>query len=196
MPIFQPNARTAETYLAGIGASGALMASAFVMFVILVGVVTFNAWPRAGHLLSGRDGDVSVHSAPKPLATPLPKVPNLAKLIGAQGAATGTQQAGTGQTGRTAPPRTHGVLSNGGQTAVPPSAEGQQPVQGQEPSAPVPQSRNVVTQTVSGVGNVVQASTDSVGDTLGGSSGPGLGGVVGSLGQTVNGTVQGLVGGK
>jgi hypothetical protein len=39
MPTFDAKRRSWEAYLAGIGASGALMASASVMFVILVGVV-------------------------------------------------------------------------------------------------------------------------------------------------------------
>jgi len=40
LPIFDAKPRSWEAYLAGIGASGVLMASALVLFVILVGVVT------------------------------------------------------------------------------------------------------------------------------------------------------------
>src|SRR3954454_24902666 len=94
MPVFQLKARTAETYLAGIGASGALMASAFVMFVILVGVVTFDSWPHAGHLFGGGDGDVSLNSTTtSPAAATLPKTPNLVKLLGRQGPAVTAQAA-------------------------------------------------------------------------------------------------------
>ena len=50
MPIFDAKPRSWDAYLTGIGASGALMASASVLFVILVGVVTFSAWPQAGSL--------------------------------------------------------------------------------------------------------------------------------------------------
>jgi hypothetical protein len=51
-----------------------------------------------------------------------------------------------------------------------------------------------VQQTVSSVGNTVQGTTTVLGNTLGGSESPGIGGLVGGLGQTVNTTLQGLVG--
>jgi hypothetical protein len=53
----------------------------------------------------------------------------------------------------------------------------------------------VVSQTVSNVGNTVQATTDGVGDALGGSDSSGLGGVVGGVGKTLNNQLQSLVGG-
>lgn len=40
-------ARIAETYLAGLGASGALIAGAVIGFLLLVGTVAFDGWPRA-----------------------------------------------------------------------------------------------------------------------------------------------------
>ena len=52
----------------------------------------------------------------------------------------------------------------------------------------------MVTQTVSGVGNTVQKDTESLGDTLGGSSSPGLGGVIGGLGRNLNNDLQTLAG--
>jgi len=64
MPVFQAKARTADTYLVGIGASGALIASVFVTFMILVGAVTFDAWPRAASLIGGGGGKVSIETAP------------------------------------------------------------------------------------------------------------------------------------
>src|SRR4051812_43075072 len=68
MPIFRAKARSWEAYVAAIGASGVLIASGVVIFVILVGVVTFKTWPQAGELLGGGPGDVSLQEA----ATPAP----------------------------------------------------------------------------------------------------------------------------
>jgi hypothetical protein len=42
--------------------------------------------------------------------------------------------------------------------------------------------------------SLVRSRTESLGNTLGGSSSQGLGGVVGGLGQTLNDTLQGLAG--
>src|SRR5215208_7224834 len=56
LPIFQVKARSWEAYMAGIGASGALLAGAIVTFVILIGVVTFKTWPHAGGFLGVGDG--------------------------------------------------------------------------------------------------------------------------------------------
>ena len=52
----------------------------------------------------------------------------------------------------------------------------------------------MVRGAVSTVGNSVEGTTNVVGDTLGGNSNPGVGGLIGGLGRTVNSTVQGLVG--
>ncbi len=43
------NGKTAQGYIAGIGASGALLAGAVVTFVFLVGAVSFEVWPTAAH---------------------------------------------------------------------------------------------------------------------------------------------------
>lgn len=37
---------TVQTYLAGLGASGAAMCAAAVTFLALIGIVTFDAWPE------------------------------------------------------------------------------------------------------------------------------------------------------
>src|SRR5262245_48019933 len=64
MTAFQAKARTAETYIAGLGASGALLAGAGVIFIMVVGIVTFNAWPQASGLFtfSGGQADVNIGS--------------------------------------------------------------------------------------------------------------------------------------
>jgi hypothetical protein len=44
---------TPESFIVGVGASGALLASAAIVFVTLVGLVSFNVWPR------GSEGSVN-----------------------------------------------------------------------------------------------------------------------------------------
>ncbi len=195
MPFFDAKPRSWESYLAGIGASGALMASAFVLFVILVGLVTFSAWPHPGSLF----GDGSPHVALQQTATPPPAHRtaqsgglNLVKLLGAaagRGTAASPNQRSVHGGGSA-----DGLIPGGGSGTD--GARGGQPQGGgapPPPSAPS-QSKNVVSQAVSGVGNTLQSDTDSLGDSLGGSSSPGLGGVVGGLGKTLNHTLQGLAG--
>ena len=184
--------RTAETYLAGIGASGALIASAFVGFVILVGVVTFDAWPRPGGFFEGTDGSVQVTA---PVATSVASPP--ASAPGVVNPAGGTlSPAGGGATHRVRPhpaPDSGGSLLGGPSPGGPSGAQG--PVEAPAPPPPEPPpSSNVVSRTVSTVGETVEGTTNVVGDTLGGNSSPGLGGLVGGLGRSLNGTVQGLVG--
>src|SRR5262245_41771558 len=49
------NGKTAQSYIAGIGASGALLAGAVVTFVFLVGAVSFEVWPTASGKNAGPD---------------------------------------------------------------------------------------------------------------------------------------------
>jgi hypothetical protein len=194
MPPLEIKGRTAETYLAGIGASGALMASAFLLFVILVGVVTFDAWPRAAHLIGGEDGQVSLTTAPSStLLTPPPQTPNLAKLLGGPARGATILQVSPSNAGPSRPERTTGSLSGG---LSPGPSRGQAPVENPEPPAPPPTQTgtSIVRGAVGSVGNSVEGTTNYVGDVLGGNSGSGVGGVVGDLGRTVNDAVQGLAG--
>ena len=196
MPIFDAKRRSWEAYLAGIGASGALMASASVMFVILVGVVTFNAWPHAGSLVGGvaGGGDAALHQTAKPApnpATAQPSTLNLVRLLGRGGAPAPSRRAGvrggSGGIGHNLSPG-HGGGPSGGSGGL----GGGQPQGAQQPPSTLPQPRNAVSQAVSNVGNTVQSNTDSLGNTLGGNSSPGLGGVVGGLGRTLNSDLQSL----
>jgi hypothetical protein len=196
MPIFQSKARTAETYLAGIGASGALMGSAFVMFVILVGVVTFNTWPHTGKLF-GDGGDVGLRAIAASTPAPQHRTPNLVKILG------GTPAPAIHHRARAhgGPSARNGGLSgskggSGGSNGAPGApGGGQGPVQAPQPPSPPPtQPRGVVSQAVSGVGNTVQSSTDSVGSTVDSATGTNVGSVVSGLGDSVNGDVQSLAG--
>ena len=73
------------------------------------------------------------------------------------------------------------------------NGQGSPPQQVAQPPSTTKQC-NVVSQTVSRVGNTVQKDTESLGNTLGGSSSPGLGGVLGGLGNTLNNDLQALAG--
>jgi hypothetical protein len=200
--------RTLESYLAGVGASGALIAGAFVAFVILVGIVTFDAWPTGSSVFNRGAGDVTVDTR---LTTPPAreaKPPNLVKLLGG-GPAGATAPARLVSVGGSAPSGPSNGSGNapgqpqpqgnnpGGQQAP---AQPNQPAQPTAPAQPVSTpttsqspAPNVVQDTVSGLGNTLQSDTDSLGNTLGGQNSL-LGGLVGGLGNTLNNTLQGLAG--
>jgi hypothetical protein len=185
-----PRARTAETYIAGIGASGALIASAFVMLVVLVGIVTFDAWPRGGNQAGGGDGQVSLSTTTPTAETINPNASNLVKIFNAGSAAVAASAGARHHAASQGSPGTQGTLEGG--TGTQPG--NQAPVESPQPPTSGGGPTGVVDRTVSGLGNTVEGTTDSAGNVLGGSSGPGVGGVVGGLGHTVNGTLQGLVG--
>lgn len=188
MTALQASPRTAETYIAGFGASGALLGGAIVAFVMLVGVVTFNSWPQASGLFTFSGGQAE-------LTLPAPAAPS------------------TGE-GATLPPLTA--------TAVPPLASaatdsdinGREPGPGNPPSgvttpevpdegvgAPPPRqpaSSEAPPQSsgslVSSLGNTVERSTSTLGDTVNEATGTNLGNVVSGAGETLNGTLQDLSG--
>jgi hypothetical protein len=54
--------KTPESFIVGVGASGALLAGAAIVFVTLVGLVSFNVWP-SGPEASGIDGNVELSAA-------------------------------------------------------------------------------------------------------------------------------------
>ena len=160
--------------------------------------VTFDAWPRVASLIDRGGGQVGIAPASSPSAAPS-QAPNLVKLLGSRSGRVIIWNPGSEQGSGGGTPRAQGSLGarvnpEGG------SNGGQEPVQGSPshspgPSEPQPEPRTIVGQTVSSAGNTVEATTDSVGNALGGSDNPGVGGAVGSLGETVNGTLQSLAGG-
>src|SRR6188768_1689904 len=52
---------TPESFIVGVGASGALLAGAAIVFVTLVGLVSFNVWPTAQDATT--DGNVELSAA-------------------------------------------------------------------------------------------------------------------------------------
>ncbi len=90
---------TPESFIVGIGASGALLAGAAIVFVTLVGLVSFNVWPN-GQALSV-DGNVEL-SAPTPNSSPsnaAAPVSAAAGLLASTTAGSGGATAGGGTTG-------------------------------------------------------------------------------------------------
>jgi hypothetical protein len=196
MSILDAKPRSWEAYLAGIGASGVLMASAFVIFVILVGVVTFTTWPHPGGLLGGGGGDVALETSAVPTPAPARSSSiNLVKLLGGDAGPIAPHEDGVGRVG---PGRVGGQPAPGdsGSSLGPtgPGSGGGEPQGAEQPPPDSSQSDNPVSQLLAGTGNTVQKDTDSLGDTLGGNSSSGLGGLVGGVGRTLNDNLQSLAG--
>jgi hypothetical protein len=191
MPIFDAKPRSWDAYLAGIGVSGAAMASALVMFVILIGVITLKTWPQARALLdSGGAATLQTTATPAPqaahhstlnLVTPFGGGPAASRQAADRGATGGGEGLNPGENGGLSGGSTGPAGTGGGQS----QGTEQPPSQSQQPS-------NAVSQTLSGAGNTVQSSTERLGNSLGGSSSPGLGGLLGGVGRTLNSDLQSL----
>jgi hypothetical protein len=193
MTALQGKARTAETYLAGLGASGALMGGAIVAFVMVVGIATFNAWPDASGLFTFSGGQAEVGLSTSEQSKAGTQAGTLPPLVTGAGTPAGslTDRDGTGG------PGLNGSGGNGGtgDGGTSPGGSGDAPAQ--QPTAPgdsTQQSGNVVTDTVSSLGNTVEQDTTSLGDTLNDATGTNLGDLVTGVGQTLNGTLQGVAG--
>lgn len=53
------NSKTPESFIVGVGASGALLAGAAIVFVTLVGLVSFNVWPTGNESAAGVNVELS-----------------------------------------------------------------------------------------------------------------------------------------
>jgi hypothetical protein len=53
------NSKTPESFIVGVGASGALLAGAAIVFVTLVGLVSFNVWPTGNETAAGVNVELS-----------------------------------------------------------------------------------------------------------------------------------------
>jgi hypothetical protein len=191
MQFFRPKLRSWEAYVAGIGASGALLAGGIAIFVIMIGVVTFRTWPHAGALLGDGGGDIPLQGTAQPPPGP-PSTPNLSGPVGggagsASSAPAGSARGGTRAIRKTLPggdAEAPGGLGSGGgrpQAAEPP------------PSAPA-QPQGVLAEAASGVGSTVQKETQSLGDTVNSQTGTNLGDGVTGLGDTLNDNLRALAG--
>jgi hypothetical protein len=200
MPVFQFKVRTLESYLAAIGASSALVAAAFVMLAMLIGIVTFDAWPRAG-LFSGNAGVVSLDAgATATQVSAITGAPDLVGLLAgptlrAAVSVSAPEDEGDGA-GLPSQPN-GGIDLPGAPTAPQPPQQSPPPVQvtpspGPSPVPPSgtePQSPSLL----SGVGNAVESDTTTLGNNLGGSENP-VGGLVGGVGKSLGQTLNALGG--
>jgi hypothetical protein len=187
MSALNGNARTAETYLAGLGASGALIAGAVVAFLLLVGMVTFDAWPRAAGLVGDDDASVSSDAvspgttaaaalsfATDQVSPATPGESLVAPPGGRAGQDGGGGVTGGGTGGGTIEPGDTGGGGSTGTGGGGGSGTGASTV------------GDTVNSTVSGLGKTVQGTVDGLGKTVNTT--------VSGLGQTVNNTVNGVNG--
>jgi hypothetical protein len=196
MPFFQLRARSWEAYVAGIGASGALLAGGIAIFVILIGVVTFKTWPQAGLLLGKGGGDIALHSMAKPPPGQTPGQPSALNLSRFLGGGAGSPGAGVARPERGGTRGIGKLTLPGGTGEVPGGSGGSggEPEGAQQPPPASDQPQGVVGKAVSGVGNTVQKDTQSLGDTVNSQTGTNLGSVVTGLGDTLNKNLQALAG--
>lgn len=173
-------ARTAETYLAGLGASGALIAGAIVAFILLVGAVTFDVWPRATGLFGSGDAGVAQVDADVPAGTaaaalgsaadevagPAPGRPLVDRGDGGAGGGTGSGPSdGSGGTG--GGPGTGTDTGSGGGAGSAGGGGGGSTV-GDTVGGTVNQVGNTVDNTVNGAGNTVNGVGNAVNNTVNG----------------------------
>ena len=174
MTALNGNARTAETYLAGFGASGALIAGAAVAFMLLVGLVAFDAWPRAAGLLADDTGTVESVDANTPADAAAAVLGPAADLV----AAARPGDSLVSQPGAGGGTRRPGVGGNQGETNSP---------GGSQPGGTGTGNGTGTGTQGSGstnVGNTVNDTVDNLGKTVDDT--------VAGLGDTVNDTVNGL----
>ncbi len=177
----------AETYLAGLGVTGAVIAAVVSAFLLILGMVVFDAWPRAA-TLAGPRAEVEAVSAGESAATAerpgtgaigaLPRDASSSDTIlrgdaGGTGGAPGGgddgggvdtgDPGGGGQVPAGSPPAAGGATSGGGGAS--------------SGGGTVQQTVDDLGQTVD---NTVSGLSETVNDTVTG------------LGQTVNGTLDGV----
>ena len=83
---------TPESFIVGVGASGALLASAAIVFVTLVGLVSFNVWPKGSEgtvdhnvELSSATPSNSASAAPAPVSAAAGQVASTSVPVGTAG---------------------------------------------------------------------------------------------------------------
>ena len=113
---------TPESFIVGVGASGALLASAAIVFVTLVGLVSFNVWPKGSEgtvdhnveLSTATPGN-SASAAPAPVSAAAGQVASTSVPVGTAGSGSnaggnsgqgGGAKGGQPKAGATIPPTT------------------------------------------------------------------------------------------
>lgn len=181
MTALTERAGTAQTYLAGLGATGAVITGVVSAFLLVVVMVTFDAWPRAATLFGPRAEVEAVNSgelAAPASAANLPRVDPLAS----RGGVAPQPQTGGGGDDAARVPSGGGGGDRGGGTGPGDVGGGQTP----GGSAPTTGGGSAGSAGGSGAtsGGTVQQTVDDLGQTVNNT--------VSGLGETVNDTVSGL----
>ena len=193
MQSLQARARTADAYLAGLGASGALLAGAVVALFAMVGIVTFNAWPEASGLFTFSGGQAelgAVREAP-PARSEVKPLPSITVIRPARHATHGVARAAAAQEGGLSGTGGHRGGSGEPQTGT---GVGDGGVQAVTPPPSQTQSPDPIGNTISNTGTTVQKSAQSLATTVNDVTGTDLGTPVADVGQSVNDTLQSLSG--
>jgi len=159
---------TPESFIVGIGASGAVLAGAAIVFVTLVGLVSFNVWPTAND--TAVDGNVELSAATEGATSNAALAPaggssiqTIASTTGPTGATSGAGNTGGNQQGGSG-----GGSGAGGKgpKSSPPSTS---PPSTSPPSTSPPSTSPVIPPPTSDSGS---SDTGSSGGSSGSGSGP------------------------
>jgi hypothetical protein len=153
---------TNESFLVGVGASGALLAGAAIVFVTLVGLVSFNVWPT-GHEVSIADSvELSAARPNVPQTTTTTTTPvsaasgQLASTTAGTGAGAGGGNAGGGNS------QGGGDGQGGGKDGSPNSGATSPPTATTTPTPTDDSSRTDDSESPSGPGNASKDPTHPV----------------------------------
>jgi hypothetical protein len=172
-------ARTAETYLAGLGASGALIASAVVAFLLLAGAVVFDVWPRASGLFGSGDAGAEQVDADVPAGTAAAALGSATDQVAGSAGRPLVDRSGGADGGTGSGPSEGGGGTGGGSGTGTDTGSG-----GGAGSADSGGGGSTVGDTVNQVGNTVNNTVNGAGNTVNNT--------VNGAGNTVNNTVDGV----
>jgi hypothetical protein len=146
---------TPESFIVGIGASGALLAGAAIVFVTLVGLVSFNVWPtgrdasveRNIELSAATPGGSSTSGAAAPVSVAAGQLASTNAGAGPAGGSGGGNDQGSGGKGGqpkaglntpapTTPPSTGDTGSSGGGDTSTPGTASKSPAHSVHPTHP------------------------------------------------------------
>jgi hypothetical protein len=163
--------KTPESFIVGVGASGALLSGAAIVFVTLVGLVSFNVWPTSGDTFA--DGNVELstalggggaHGTVVPVSAAAGQLASTLGAAGGPDGATGVKGHGNGGGGHR-----EGTRGGGVQTGPAPSPPSTAPVT----PPPTTGSGNGISGSSGGSGSTgnIGEPAGSGGDSSGGSGG-------------------------
>ena len=169
-------ARTAETFLAGLGASGGLLAGGVIVFLLLVGMVTFDAFPGAAGIFSRDEPNPETVDASVPAEAAAAALAPATDLVASAepGAPLVSEPGGGGSVGDGT-----GGATGGAPGGDAPSDPGSGPTGGDGGGGG---AGNQIDDTVSNAGKTVNDTVGNAGKTVSGAAN--------NVGQTVNNTVN------